>query len=119
MDQIIKVDEKLISMEDTPSVSLIIRFEPAMANPRGLSMILSAAAEKAEKDLMKKYSREQVTQLINGLREIIQEIQCSPNEKTLAILVSQFAKRVYYFTPSKNNHMPPYGIRDSELEKKL
>lgn len=55
MDQSIKVDEKLISMQDIPSISLIIPFEPAMAHPRGLSLILSAAAEKAEKDLMKKF----------------------------------------------------------------
>jgi hypothetical protein len=109
MNQNLKNNEKLISMEDVPRVSLIIPFEPGMSHPQGLLKILSSAAEKAEIDLMKKYSKEQAMPLINGLREVIQDIQCSPNEKTLAILVSQFGKKVYYFTPTKNNHMPRMG----------
>ena len=101
-------------MKDIPHISLIIPFEPAMAHPRSLLKILSAAAEKTETDLLKKYSKEEALPLINVLREVIQDIKCSPNEKTLAIMISQFGRKIYYFTPTKNNHLPRMGVDASK-----
>jgi hypothetical protein len=101
-------------MKDIPHISLIIPFEPAMAHPRTLLKIMSAAAEKNEIDLLKKYSEEEAMPLINVLREVIQDIKCSPNEKTLAIMISPFGRKIYYFIPTKNNHLPRMGVDTSK-----
>ena len=101
-------------MKDIPHISLIIPFEPAMAHPRSLSKILSETMEKTEADLLKKYSKEEAVPLIDVLREVIQDIKCSPNEKTLAIMISPFGRKIYYFTPTKNNDLPRMGVDTSK-----
>jgi hypothetical protein len=70
--------------------------------------------EKTEADLLKKYSKEEAVPLIDVLREVIQDIKCSPNEKTLAIMISPFGRKIYYFTPTKNNDLPRMGVDTSK-----
>src|SRR5665213_1116068 len=91
-----------------PHVSLIIPFNPEMTKPKGLINLLALAVDKMEYELKIKYPIEQSVPLIKRLRDTIQEVKSSTNEKTLAIFVSLLAKKICYFTPSnpKKAYMP-------------
>ena len=80
-----------------------------MTEPKGLVKLLVSAADKMECELMIKYPKEQSVLLVKRLRDVIQDVKCSTDEKTLAIFVSLIAKRISYFTPSdsKKAYMPP------------
>lgn len=95
-----------------PRYSLIIPFSPAMRNPKLLLSLLTSAGERAENDILLKYSKEEATPLINMLRDALREVANIPEEKTLAIFVSQFSKKVYYFTPTKNDKMPTVQVHN-------
>ena len=114
----INSDEKQIDYEGLPHVSLIMPFSRAMENPKELFKQLTSAVDNAEKELMIKYPKEQAIPLIKTLRDTIRDVKCSSHEKTLAIFVSLFSKKVYYFTPSKIDCMPPVLVRNDQLIQK-
>ena len=111
-------DEKQIDYEGLPHVSLIMPFSHAMENSQDLFKQLTSAVDNAEKELMIKYSQEQAILLIKKLHETIRDVKCSSNGKTLDIFVSLFSKKIYYFTPTKINFMPPVLVRDDQLNQK-
>lgn len=100
--------DTLTDSKNLPHVSLIIPFHPEMTKKTGLLKLLASAADKAERDLLKKHSEEIATPVIKKLRCLIENVECSKNEKTLAIFVSPFHEKVYYFTPSNRalNYLP-------------
>ncbi|MEO8821261.1 MAG: hypothetical protein ABI374_10495 [Ginsengibacter sp.] len=71
-----------------------------MIKQPGLLRLLVISADKAEQDLMKNYSKEETTTVMEKLRHLIQNIKCSKDEKTLAIFVSPSSEKIYYYTPS-------------------
>jgi hypothetical protein len=87
------------SIEALPRISLILPFEPKMNKPSQLLNLLTAEADKIEKELIKNYPEETLLPLINKLHRIINTIHC-PANKSIGIFVSAFADKVYYFTPT-------------------
>lgn len=106
-----KITQKDTEMEGQPRFSLIIPFSPAMRNPKLLLSLLNSAAERAEKDILVKYPKDQASPLINKLRDAIQEVESVPDEKTLAIFVSLSSKKIYYFSPTEREYMPPVLVQ--------
>ena len=94
-----------------PHYTLMIPFDPAMNNPKLLLNLLKSAGDKAEKEIILKYSKEKGAFLIQRLREVLKEIKRVPQEKTIAVFISHFAKNVYYFTPTTRLSMP--SIREN------
>lgn len=101
--------EKDLEMSQ-PHYSMIIPFSPAMRNPKLLLSLLTSAGEGAEENILRKYSKEEAIPLINTLRDALRGVANVPEEKTLAIFVTQFSKKVYYFTPTKNDKMPTVRV---------
>ena len=100
-------------LEKSPHTSLIVPFSEEMRKQGGLLRLLTSATDKAAKELMIKYPKDQATLLINKLRKATEEVTAIPNEKTLAIFVSRFAKKIYFFTPTKRIYMPSVLVRKS------
>ena len=97
-----------------PRYSILIPFCPSMGNLKLLFNLLKTAVDKAEKEILIRYSKEQGFPLIKGLRELIKGIKPVRNEKTLAIFVSEFSKKIYYFTPTKRDYMPTVYIQSKK-----
>lgn len=95
--------------ECLPRISLVIPFDPKMRTKSGLLNVLTAAADKSEKDLLNNFPEERVKPVINKLRCLIKDVACGPNEKNIGIFVSPLIKKVYYFAPSilSKSHLPP------------
>jgi hypothetical protein len=109
MKKIIQYLGKPLGLEKFPHLSLIIPFSKEMTQPLSLIKLLVLAADKMEHELTIKYPKEQSVPLMKRLRDIIKEVKCATNEKTLAIFVSLLVKRISYFTPSdiRKAYMPP------------
>ena len=105
MEQNLK-SPKQIHFEGGPRYTLIIPFDPIMKNPKSLVYMLKSAVDKAEKEIKERYCVEQALSLIKILREAINHVKCSVNEKTLAIFVSTTTQEIYYFTPTKMLQCP-------------
>jgi hypothetical protein len=108
------------SGENVPRISLIIPFDPKMKNQSGLFNLLTAAADKTEKELMVKYSKEEIIPVIEKLRHLIKSIVCTPHEKSLGIFVSPLMEKVYYFTPadSSRDYFPPVLVQRDNGQKR-
>ena len=105
---------KLADSENTPRVSLIIPFCPEMTKPAELAKLLASETEKAEQTLMKKYTEEEAVPVIKKLRLLTKKVKCSKDEKTLAIFVSPFAEKIYYFTPSQRVTNIPVLVKNDK-----
>ena len=92
---------------NTPRISIILTYELKMRNKEVLLGMLSARAERAEKQLLREFSEESVLPVICKLRNVIQTIQCPIHEKNIAIFISPYTEKVYYFTPS---HLEKYKL---------
>ncbi len=90
-----------------PRISLILPFTPKMKKYPEFFNELMCEAEKIENELLKNYSKEEVTDLINKFRTLIEGMHCPSYGKCTAIFVSPIAAKVYYFTPSHlEEHIP-------------
>ena len=108
-------DDKPIDLENVPHISIIIPFHPEISKPEGFFKRLALEAEKAEKELMRKYSKEQACPLVKKLLDAIKEVEFNTNGKSLAIFVSEVAKKIYYFTPSnRKEYMPPVLVKNND-----
>jgi hypothetical protein len=93
--------------ENLPSISIVIPFESKMNTKKGLNLILLAAANKEEKELMKNYPESQALPLIKKLYSLINNLNCNTHNKSIAIFVSSLTAKVYYYNHSDkkmNNH---------------
>ncbi|MGN6297633.1 MAG: hypothetical protein ACTHM7_12685 [Ginsengibacter sp.] len=84
----------------TPRITLIIPYEGKLKNPKHLDTLLRKKADETEKELLNDYPSETVLPLIDKLRNIIKQVQCADDGKTIGIFVSPWAEKVYYFSPS-------------------
>jgi hypothetical protein len=92
--------------ESQPRVSLILPFELKMNQEKGLFDLLTLSADKIEKELRLRYSKERTMPVIKKLRHLIGGIHCQPNNQNIGIFVSPFIEKVYFFTGTrelKNN----------------
>lgn len=85
-------------MEDFPSISLVLPFEPKMNNEDHLKKMLIREAQKIEEDILQKYPAKAVEPLIQKLHEIIAKVTYKPN-KGIGIFVSPVAEKLYFFSP--------------------
>jgi hypothetical protein len=83
-----------------PRISLIIPFESRMNTQAGMNFMLSAAADKAEKELMKNYVESEAMPVIKKLRSLIKNVKHNTHNQSIAIFVSSLAGSVYYFKHS-------------------
>ena len=115
MKKNIPLANTLDDCDTVPCVSLILPFSPEMTKEERLAELLAAAADKAEKNLLKKYPEESAVPVIKKLRILIKKVECSKDEKTLAIFVSPFAEKIYYFTPSESaKHNLPVLVQNDK-----
>lgn len=106
--------EQEIDMESQPRYSLIIPFTNDMRKPELLLKILTSAGERAESEILRKYTKDQAKPLIQNLHAALKKVEEIPQEKTLAIFVSLFSKKVYYFTPTKRDYMPTSFVQSKK-----
>ena len=92
--------EITVDDESLPSISLILPYNLKMKKQPELFNFMTAQADKLEEELLMKYSREKTVPVINKLRNLIKEMRCRSDGKTVGIFVSSFAEKIYYFTPS-------------------
>ena len=86
--------------KDMPRISLVLPFELKMKNKQALYELLEKQADRAEQELCTNFSQDKVEPVMNKLRKLIKTIECPSNDKNIAIFISPFAEKVYYFTPS-------------------
>jgi len=87
-------------IQATPRITLIIPYEGKLKNQTYLDSLLRKKADETEKELLSVYPCETVLPLIDKLRNIITQVQCADEGKTIGIFVSPWAEKVYYFSPS-------------------
>lgn len=107
-----KIDE-LMDMdipEDLPYVFLLIPFEPKMNTKTGFESVVNAAADKTEKELMKKHPGDKVELVINKLHRVIQYLDYNVHKKSIAITVSPLIEKVYYFDYTPQMQWNSYEI---------
>ena len=102
--------EKKINM-DLPRATLIIPYCQEMKNPKLLFNILENAAQKKEKVLTLKYSKEIVFSLMKKLRDALKKIKSIPNDKTLTIFISPVVEKSYFISPEKKLPKPDVRVR--------
>ena len=108
------LSEPGMDLYSQPHYSLIIPFTIPMRNPKLLLNLLTCAGERAEKDILVKYTKDQAKPIIQNLRDALKKIQGISGEKTLAIFVSEFSKKIYYFTPTKRDYMPTVYVQSKK-----
>lgn len=93
-----------------PRISLILPFEPKMSRQQALFDMLTAAADKAEKELDATYPEETVKPVMKKLRRLIEDIHCRRDKKTICVFVSPVTEKVCYFEPTTKLSAPgPHG----------
>ena len=83
-----------------PCITLIIPYEGKMKNKTHLDSVLSLKSDEIEKELLNDYPMETVSPLVNKLRTTLKTVRCAGQGKTIAIFVSPYTEKVYYFSPS-------------------
>lgn len=84
-----------------PRITLIISDDFRRKKKKELNNCLANEANKIEKDLLKKYSREKAAPIMKKLRSLIEENFSGSNGKTIGIFVSPCSEELYYFTATK------------------
>ena len=107
-------------LESLPRISLIIPFDPKMTSHEGLFNLLTAAADKTEKELMISYPKERVALVIKKLRSLIKSMVCGHHEMSIGIFVSPLTEKVFYFTPSNpsKDYFPPVLVKRDNGQKR-
>ena len=116
-----KGDATILNEEESlPRISLIIPYNSKMKTQPGLFNLLTAAADKTEKELMISYPEERVIPVIRKLRCLIKSIACSTSEKSIGIFVSPLTEKVYYFTPAtlSKDYVPPVLVQPGNGQKR-
>jgi hypothetical protein len=105
--------------ESLPRISLIIPYDQKMRSQSGLFDLLTAAADKTEKELMINYPEERVIPVIKKLRILIKGMVCRNHEKSIGIFVSPLTEKVYYFTLGSlsKNYFPPVLVLPGSGQK--
>jgi len=95
--------------ESLPRISLILPFEPKMNNKSELLKMLTSAADKIEKELMKNYAEKKAMPVMIKLRHLIKDFHYQSHNKSIAFFVSPLTEKVYYFTYTNGlkNYYPP------------
>ncbi len=93
--------------QNIPRISLILPYEFKMKKKPALFELLMKKARTAENELRSNFREEKVAPVINKLRKVIKTVKCPANGKNIAIFISPFAEKVYYFTPS---HLERYKL---------
>ena len=108
------------SEESFPRISLIIPFDRKMRSQPDLFNLLTAAADKTEKELMIDYPEESILPVIKKLRCLIKSMVSIPDEKSIGIFVSPLTEKVYYFTPSNpsKDYFPPVLVQRDNGQKR-
>ena len=116
----LKENTKMPDDETLPRISLIIPYDPKMKSQLGLFNLLTAAADKTEKELMINYPEERVIPVIKKLRCLIKSMVCSTHEKSIGIFVSPLSEKVYYFTPTNisEDYVPPVLVQRDNGQKR-
>jgi hypothetical protein len=72
-------------------------FETKMSQKTELACRLNTAADKIEKEVLAKYSKEQAMPVVKKLRQVIKDMNYSIHKQSIAIFVSPLVEKVYYF----------------------
>ena len=97
-----------------PRISIIIPYDRKSNKQEMLLNNLLLEADRIEKELMKNYSEEEASPVINKLRHLIQGISPGKEGKSMGIFVSPCTEKVYYFTATDPSqiYFPPVLVRD-------
>ena len=87
--------------ESLPRISLILPYELKMKNETTFNQLLTMRADESEKELLREFPEEKVSPVIEKLRNLIKEIHCPANGKSIGIFVSPVTEKVYYFSPTQ------------------
>ena len=80
----------------SPSVVIVLPFEPKMRSKTELESKLQIALSKAEKELMIGYPSGQATSLLKKLRSLTRNLNYATHKRSLVILVSEETEEVLY-----------------------
>ena len=92
--------------EDLPFISIIIPFEPKMANKSALDNIIAEVAAKTEKEVKNNYPESEAIPVIKKMHHALHNLDLNKHKKqSVGIFVSPLLEKVYYFnyqTPSED-----------------
>ena len=108
------------NLEDcAPRISIIVPYDRKTNKQEMLFNNLSLEADRIEKELIRSYSEEEASPVINKLRHLIQGISPCKEGESMGIFVSPCTEKVYHFTATDPSqiYFPPVLVRNGAREK--
>lgn len=98
MQPAIYTKEKTFSrlLKPSPSVSIIMPFEPKMVAKSNLLHRLKWAIENAEEQLLEQYPVFTAGLIVKKIKDLIASLDYSTHKKSIALFVSSGIERIYY-----------------------
>ncbi len=98
MKPVLSAQQKAVvqSNSHNPAVTLVMPFEPKMVKKHELEFQLKLHQQKAEQQLLDKYSSDVAVPVINKLQQIIKKINFNSYRRSLVIHVSYSEEKVLY-----------------------
>ncbi|MEO8412850.1 MAG: hypothetical protein ABI472_04295 [Ginsengibacter sp.] len=87
--------------EDLPCISLIIPFEQKMNSKTGFQFVVNEAAAKIEKEIIKNYPEDKAMPVVQKLHRMLQDLDHTKHNQSIAIFVSPLIEKVYYYPYTK------------------
>lgn len=91
-----EIREVMEAVQYQPEVSIIMPCEPKMNIKTELDHLLKIAADKVERELLKKYPEEMSLLVTQKLRAVIKNLDYNKHKKSIAIYVSPVFEKVLY-----------------------
>jgi hypothetical protein len=83
-------------LNPTPSVGIVLPFEPKMANSRELKSSLKILLAKVEEEMMAAYPAYEAIPVIIKLQKIFKNLNFDTHKKSLAIFVTPGVEKIFY-----------------------
>lgn len=117
----LQLQEVITAAHYMPCVSLIMPFEPKMANKHELEQRLKSHQQRIERQLIEEYPSDKALPVLEKFQQIIRSINYSSYKKSVAIYVSPLLQKIYYLDIDVEEKMiidESFEIRDLVNNKK-
>lgn len=116
-----QANTKMSAVNNGPSISIVMPFEPMMLPKQHLELKLKQASRIVEKKMMKNYTAEQAFSVLLKLQILLRELNYNTLKKSIAIFLSSTDEQVLYFDMPVKEKVAvdeSFGICDIILNKK-
>ena len=97
MNSLLQGEHELIEASNyMPAVSIIMPFHPVFSSRAELEHRLEQVIGKVQKELLKNYTGEKASSVLDKLRRLIPDLDYNTHKKTVAIFASPLLEKVFY-----------------------